>query len=50
MKVQTTRPPPKKVVYKDSKNFKETAFLEDVKLKNLTGKSDDLNENNSFPL
>ena len=50
MKAQTTRLPPKKVVYRDFKNFNETAFLEDVKLKNFSWKSDDSNENYKFLL
>ena len=45
MKAQTTCLPPKKVVYRDFKNFNETAFLEDVKLKKFSWKSDDSNEN-----
>ena len=48
MKAQTTRLPPKKVVYRDCENFNEKAFLEDVKLKNLSRKSDDSNENYKF--
>ena len=47
MKAQTTRLPPKKVMYRDFKNFKK-AFLEDVKLKNFSQKSDDSNENYDF--
>ena len=46
-KAQTTRLPPKKVMYRDFKNFKK-AFLEDVKLKNFSQKSDDSNENYDF--
>ena len=48
MKAQTTRLPPKKVIYRDFKNFNEKAFLEDVKLKTLSLKSDDSNENYEF--
>ena len=48
MKVQTTRLPPKKVMYRDFKNFNETAFLEDIKLKNFSRKSYDSNENYEF--
>ena len=33
MKAQTTRQPPKKIMYKHFKNFTEKAFLEDAKLK-----------------
>ena len=35
-------------MFRDFKNFNETAFLEDVKLKNLFRKSDDSNENYEF--
>ena len=48
MKAQTTRLPPKKVMYMDFKSFNEKAFREDVKLKNLSRKSDDSNENYKF--
>ena len=48
MKAQTTLLPPKNVTYRDFKNFNEKAFLEDVKLKNLSRKSDDPNENYEF--
>ena len=48
MKAQTTRLPPKKVMYRDFKNFNRKAFLEDVKLKNYSQKSDDSNENYEF--
>ena len=48
MKAQTTRLPPKKYVYRNFKNFNEKAFLKDVKLKNLSRKSDDSNENYEF--
>ena len=43
MKAQTKRLPPKKVACRDFKSFNETGFLEDVKLKNLSRKSDDSN-------
>ena len=47
MKVQTTRLSPiyrLSSIYRDVKNFNETAFLKDVKLKNSSLKSDDSNE------
>ena len=50
MKAQATRLPPKKVMYRDFKNFNEKAFLEDVKLKNFSRRSDDSNENYEFLL
>ena len=48
MKAQTARLPPEKVMYRDFKNFNEKAFLEDIKLKSLSRKSDDSNENYEF--
>ena len=48
MKAQTTRLPAKKVVYRDFENFNQKAFLQDVKLKNFSQKSDDSNENYEF--
>ena len=48
MKAQTTRLPPEKVMYRDFKNFNKRAFLEDVKLKNFSRKSDDSNESYEF--
>ena len=48
MKAQTTHLPPKKVVYRELKNFNKKAFLEDVKRKNFSRKSDDSNENYEF--
>ena len=48
MKAQTTRLPPKEVMYRDFKNFNQKAFLEDVKLKHFSQKSDDSNENYEF--
>ena len=48
MKAQTTRLPPKKVMYRDFKNFSEKAFLEDVKPKTLSPRSNDSNENYEF--
>ena len=42
MKAQTTCLPTKKVMYRDLKNVNEKAFLEDVKLKNLSRKSDSI--------
>ena len=50
MKAQTTLLPQKNVMYRDFKNFNEKAFLEDVKLKNLSRKSDDSNKNYEFLL
>ena len=35
-------------MYRDFKNFNVQAFLEDVKLKNLSRKTDDSNENYEF--
>ena len=35
-------------MYRDFKNFNEQAFLEDVKLKKLSRKTDDSNENYEF--
>ena len=43
-KVQITRLPPQKVMYRDFKNFNEKAFLEDVKLKISSNESDDSNQ------
>ena len=48
MKVQTICLRPKKVTYRDFKNFNEKSFLENVKLKNLSRKSDDSVENHEF--
>ena len=45
MRTQTICLPPKKVMYRDFKNLNEKAFLENVKLKNLSRKNDDSNEN-----
>ena len=45
MKVQTTHLQPKKVVYRDSKKFKEREFLAVVKLKDLSSKSNDSKHN-----
>ena len=50
MRSQTTRLPSKKVMYRDFKNFNEKAFLEDVKLKNFSRKSNDSNKNYEFLL
>ena len=50
-KVQTRRLPPKMVMHRDFKNFNEKAleaFLEDVKLKSFSRKSDGSNENHEF--
>ena len=35
-------------MYRDFKNFNETAFPEDVKLKNVSWKNDDSNQNYEF--
>ena len=40
IKVQITRLSPKKVIYRNFKNFHEKAIQEDVKLKNISRKSD----------
>ena len=49
MKAHTTCLPPKKVImYRDLKNFNEKAFLEDIKLKNFSQKSDDSSQNYEF--
>ena len=48
MKAQTTLLPPKNVMYRDFKNFNEKAFLEDVKLKNVSRKSDYSSKNYEF--
>ena len=48
MIAQTTRLPLERVVYKDFKNFNEKVYLQKVKLKNLSRKSDDSNENYKF--
>ena len=48
MKVQTARLPSKKVINRDFKNLNEKAFLEDFKLKKLSRKSDNSNENYEF--
>ena len=48
VKAQTTRLPPKKFMYRDFKNLNQKAFLEDVRLKHFSQKSDDSNENYEF--
>ena len=48
MIAQTTRLPLERVAYKDFKNFNEKVYLQKVKLKNLSRKSDDSNENYKF--
>ena len=48
MKSETTRLPPKQVMYRDFKNFNEKVFLDDVKLNNFSRKSDDSSENYEF--
>ena len=46
--MQTARLPSKKVINRDFKNLNEKAFLEDFKLKKLSRKSDNSNENYEF--
>ena len=48
IKVQTICLPPEKVMYRDFENFNEKSFLENDKLKKLSRKSDDSNENYEF--
>ena len=49
-KAQTTGLPLKTILCRDFKNFNEKAFLEDVKLKHFSRKSDDSNKNYEFVL
>ena len=48
MKVQTICLRPKMGKNRDFKNFNEKSFLQNVKLKNLSRKSDNLIENHEF--